>query len=213
MRAVSGTKSTVKKRLIVISVILYLLVLMFLVASYLQNEKSLQAYGSILAGFSQPPQPVIPAERPVLAGNSAQLVSQIKELDAFLGRYPSSLDTDYELLEMTRRHSLEIISLSSRGEKKQPLAGSSYRVHSYTVILQGARQDIVNMLGELQSFRPGLLTVEAVNLTIKKQAFQVDISFSVYSREPRSNVAVVEPAGERDAVGSKIDSGKSVERK
>lgn len=194
MSEISSNKVLAKRRVIVISAVIYILILLFIVAMYLQTKSSIQSYNSILAGYSQPLPRAISAEKTETEAKSVQLASLIKEMDAVLARSPSSLDTEYELLEMARRHNLEIVSLTSRGEKKQTISKGNYKIHSYGIIVVGAKQEIINMVGDLQNFSLGLLSVDGVNFIVKGEVHQADISFSVYSREPFSERSTVESA-------------------
>lgn len=200
-----------KKKIIIISVIIYVIALLFFVGTYAKTEKSIQYYNSILPGYSQPLQAYSAGiENP--EARSQYIAEQIREMNIALTRKPSNLDVGYELLELAKKNNLEIMSFSARAVNKQNIIKGIYEIQSFNTSLTGSNQDIINIIGDLQRFKLGSLLIDSVNISPKKENVRVDIYFSLYSKEVKAGVSNPEPAKDKGPVTNNIDSNKTVER-
>lgn len=205
-------RNSTKQNIIIISVIIYSIALLFFAAMFLKAGSSIKFYNSILASYSQPlpaysNPPEIPEVKSLLA-----IGQLIKEIEVVISQKPTNLDIDYELMGLAKKHDLKIVSLSFKGNSKQTIVQGSYEVQSFSIVLAGAKQDIIDLLGDLQSFRLGPLVIDNIALSEKKGDFQADISFSVYSRETMVGIPDSEPIKEKMATISNLDVKKVVGR-
>lgn len=204
-------RDSVKKKIIIISVIIYAIALVSFVGMYSKTEKSIAYYNSILPGYSQPLQAYSASiENP--EAKTQLIAEQIREMNTVLTRKPSNLDIGYELLELAKKNNLEIVSFSSRGVSKQNIIKAAYEVQSFNLSVTGSNQNIINIIGDLQIFRLGSLLIDGINISQKKETVRADIYFSLYSKEVKAAMLNAEPAKDKGPVTDNRDTGKTLER-
>ena len=187
-----------KKKIIIISIVIYSLALLYFVTMFYKAHRSIEFFNSILNNYA-PPQLAYATnmETPAIEApdtKSPLIAAQISDWNTFLTRNPTNLELSNALIALAQKHDLKIVSLSAKGEKKQTVIKGSYELHSFNISVVGSRQDLTDLLGDLQSFGPGLVVIDSVNLSEKKIVSQADISITVYSRETRVKIDLPEAA-------------------
>lgn len=222
-----------KKKILVVSAAIYIMALLILIGMYFRTSQAIQFYNSYIYDYSQP-LPAYSTDIESPEGKSRLLSEQIKEMAGILIRKPSNLEIDNELVGLTKKHRLEIISLSTRGtskqtiinpedkeqssqkslsnkgKNKQSIVKGSYSVQSFNLLVAGLKQDVINMLGDLQSFGPGLLIIDSLNMNTRGESLLIDISFAVYSREAIPDI-VAQLVKEEETTASSREAKKTSE--